>query len=368
MQIINDNRILKLSAISNLGVDAFIVLSGFLAVFSMKSRICSFSFRRYIWRRCHKIMIPYILALLMTYFTIPHGDSIPGHMKSNHNVMFAYCPQTLPLSLLLLNNFVGFGGCSLHLWSVSAQMQLFVLYGVVLKVLSSTSSNKLMSSLTAFAWIAFALCTVARVLVGLIYNIEMPVPAFDHPYLDKKSKDDAFRFYHTMYFLTPLRLCNFTAGILLAVFVRATQRYNTPRIRWSIIAIACIVIQMYYKLAVSIEYEQIPSSAWALSPAWASLVFHGSPGASLLFSSVLYCCLAPVKHQNSQIDFKIYRIVKYLSEVRKVVPVYIDTSFTRISPSSQKQNHIYMANAGIILDLHPPPIHPLLGSMYYILL
>lgn len=254
----------------------------------------------------------------MTYFTIPHGDSIPGHMKSNHDVMFAYCPQTLPLSVLLLNNFVGFGGCSLHLWSVSAQMQLFVLYGVVLKMLSSTSSKKLMSRLTAFAWIALALCTVARVLVGLFYNIDMPVPAFDHPYLDEKSKDDAFRFYHTMYFLTPLRLCNFTAGILLAVFVRATQRYNTPRIRWSIIAIACIVIQMYYKLAVSIEYEQIPSNAWALSPAWASLVFHGSPGASLLFSSVLYCCLAPVKHQASQIDCKIYCIVKYLSEVRKL--------------------------------------------------
>lgn len=81
-------------------------------------------------------------------------QEIPERMKASYDVMFSHCQQTMPLSFVLLNNFVGFGGCGVvrfylylvlstylptfyvlqHLWSVAVQMHLFVIFGVLVKL------------------------------------------------------------------------------------------------------------------------------------------------------------------------------------------------------------------------------------------
>lgn len=317
MQMIDSNTFLKFAASANLGVDAFIVLSGFLASMSMKAHTASFSPKKYMAGRCRKILPPYAIVLLLTYFFIPHGKAIPAKMLASHDVMFAYCPQTLPLSPLLLNNFVGFGGCSLHLWSVSVQMHLFLLYAFAIKMVSR-KTKQCVSRITILAGVAFAMCSLWRFAAGVFYQIGMPVPAFSHPDLDRKSMNDAFKYYHTMYFLTPMRLCNFTAGMLLAAVMQPAGHKITSRTQLlGILLATTILIYSYFSLVISIDYSQIPLENWKFSSAWASLVFHGSPGSSILFSLVLYCFIIIGRCINGVYGFKRHCVtVQYMSRVR----------------------------------------------------
>ena len=88
--------------------------------------------------------------------TLHWMQEIPERMKASYDIMFSHCQQTMPLSFILLNNFVGFGGCGVvryclylvlstylltffvlqHLWSVAVQMHLFVMFGVLVKLLA----------------------------------------------------------------------------------------------------------------------------------------------------------------------------------------------------------------------------------------
>ena len=356
-------------------MDGFIVLSGFLASFPLKSKSMPFSFKRYIGGRCRKILLPYAVVLLLTYFGIPHGKSIPVKMQANHDVMFGYCPQTLPLSLLLLNNFVGFGGCSLHLWSVSVQMHLFLLYALTIRIMSRKTKQGI-SGVTKLAGVAFALCSLGRVAIGVLYQIDMPVPAFSHPDLDAKSMYDAFRYYHTMYFLTPLRLCNFTAGMLLASVVQPPQQKRTTRTQLlGVPLVTIIMIYAYLNLVGSIEYSQKALETWKFSPAWASLVFHGSPGSSLLFSLILYCFIVVGRCCEWTYDFKVYRIViQSLSRVRHS-RMYLMSAFTASNSHHSRDDIIVFSilllrydsdivSAGFVLDIPHPSFHSILGSSY----
>lgn len=280
----------------------------------MKARADHFSFKGYMYGRIKRIMIPYLFIILLIYLTIPHGESTPRHMKANHDVIFAYCPTTLPLSFLLLNNFIGFGGCGLHLWSISVQMHLYVLFGLIIKVLPR-DPRKRMPKLMKIAGCSFILCSAVRLALGLFYQIEIPVPAFGHQNLSEKSKGDAFRFYHTMYFLTTSRLCNFMAGVLLAASMDTASMAKLHRIRprWIISSTAII---FYYNIVTSIKYNQEPMRPWRFSPVWASLVFHGSPLASLLFALLLCCCVMHERPQSWMATGYIYQVMKYLSGVR----------------------------------------------------
>lgn len=316
IQMINQNNVLKVIACANLGVDAFVVLSGFLAAFHKGEGYVSFSFTSYVLGRCKRVLLPYFLTLIAIYFIVPHSESIPIHMKVNHDVMFAYCPQTLSLSFFLLNNFIGFGGCGIHLWSVSLQMHLFVIYALVLRKMSP-NRQKSMFRLTAIAGITFLLCAALRFVLAVICQIVLPVPAFEHQDMSMKSKGNAFRYYHSLYFFTPSRLCNFTAGILLAAFMQLRSTSTWTRHTMVVPAmITSFLTVLYLQLMMSIEYEQTHGYIWKFSPAWASLVFHGSPGASLLFASILYCFITFGQKYPRAIKIGKVSIVNYLSQVR----------------------------------------------------
>lgn len=56
--------------------------------------------------------------------TLHWMQEIPERMKASYNVMFSHCQQTMPLSFVLLNNFVGFGGCGV----VRHYLHLVLLY------------------------------------------------------------------------------------------------------------------------------------------------------------------------------------------------------------------------------------------------
>ncbi|KAI8108629.1 hypothetical protein M9434_006652 [Picochlorum sp. BPE23] len=292
----NRHSILKLIAHGNFAVDLFITISGFLAawhvqpLFKSPSNSARFSVISYLWGRCKRLLVPYFATLVAIHFMLPQQQEIPERMKASYDVMFSHCQQTMPLSFVLLNNFVGFGGCGVHLWSVAVQMHLFVIFGVLVKLFAPSSSRMIASSSCVFL-----LGAAIRVCLSFFIGTAVPLPAFDHPNLSSRLKDRAFYFYHTLYFATPSRLCNFFAGVLLASFLQSsTYREMTAsrKVRQTVhvlvTAILAAALAAYRALIVSMKYDGMEMSEWNFSNAWAAWVLHGSPMLSVVFAVVTF--------------------------------------------------------------------------------
>lgn len=65
--------------------------------------------RRYYRKRIFAVLPPYVTTLLLVLMTSYHAQT-PDQQRNKMTVM-AYCPKSLPLNLLFLNNFAGFAGC-----------------------------------------------------------------------------------------------------------------------------------------------------------------------------------------------------------------------------------------------------------------
>lgn len=298
------------------------------------------------WGRFKRVVIPYIVTLFLIYFGLPHLKSIPDHMKANYNVMFSYCPKTWPLSLFLLNNFIGFGGCGVHLWSVGAQMQIFILYGIVVDALKR-NKERFAERLELAATATFVGSVCFRVISATVFDVKFPVPAFDHPDMPTKLKDNSFYYYHTMYFLTPARLCNFTAGVLLATRMQAwasksqTTTWKSPK------NVVYLTFAGYLALITSIQYGNISMDSWKLPPLWAALAFHGSPLFSGVMVLLLYCCVLS-GNKRSKKTSRISHLFFSLSQVR-----FCCSSFQ----INFVQNHLhFFVLVGFLLGVSVTPI------------
>ena len=210
---VNRNMGLKLLSFANLSVDGFIVLSGYLAArswvtdpTSSSKTISRSSLRRYLTNKVSRILVPYWLTLAgIALFELVrsvsgvgrgsfHSSSGSSDSSDSFDTIFdpifgaAYCPRTLVLSPLLMNNFIGFGGCGVHLWSVAVQMHLFVLFGLGVAWMrsdrsdrSDRSATKHRSSLTiAIAATLFAATALLRVALATHFGSRFPPPPFDH--------------------------------------------------------------------------------------------------------------------------------------------------------------------------------------------
>ena len=57
-------------------------------------------------------MLPaYITAIALVVFTVDHSKEAPAILSRNHDTVFEYCLESLPLNFVLMNNLIGFGGC-----------------------------------------------------------------------------------------------------------------------------------------------------------------------------------------------------------------------------------------------------------------
>jgi peptidoglycan/LPS O-acetylase OafA/YrhL len=363
VQEIDESYTLKTIAYANLGVDGFFVLSGFLATYQILSTGgVGFSFCQYVWGRCKRVVIPHIVTLILMYFGLPQFKSIPEHMRSNYDVMFSYCHKTWPLSLLLLHNFIGFGGCGVHLWSVGAQMQIFILYGLVVKVLER-NKERFAERLELLAMATFVGSVCFRVIFAVVFDVKFPVPAFDHPDMPTTLKDSSFYYYHTLYFPTPARLCNFTAGVLLATRMQAWVS-KSQVVTWkSPKSVVYPIFAGYLALITSIQYKNISIDSWKLSSLWAALAFHGSPLISGIMVLLLYECVlsgnkGPVK------STYISRMFIALGQVRRAVPI-----FERMKLTFEQHNRHFFVRVGFLLGISVTPIGAVLepGSQRQIL-
>lgn len=60
-----------------------------------------------------RIVPAYFSTLLLLASAVDHSDGLPAALKRNHDTLFAYCPTTLPLNFVFLNNLAGLAGCGI---------------------------------------------------------------------------------------------------------------------------------------------------------------------------------------------------------------------------------------------------------------
>ena len=58
-----------------------------------------------------RVLPAYATALALIAFGIDHSKNAPPELRNNHDTVFEYCPKSLILNFVLLNNILGFGGC-----------------------------------------------------------------------------------------------------------------------------------------------------------------------------------------------------------------------------------------------------------------
>ena len=290
VDLVNGSIALKLLSFANLSVDGFIVLSGFLAGRSFLASPCTFSLRAYLAKKVRRILVPYwitLLAILAILAVVGNNPTDP---------FFGYCPGTLALSPLLLNNFIGFGGCGVHLWSVSVQMHLFVVFGLACKAvlawgcrfprpgkpdddaIAPAAVRKRMATFTG----AVLVGTIAlRIMLAMYFGSRFPPPPFDHPGMSSEARDAAMRYYHVLYFATPSRATNFFTGVLLSLLLPISRQWSARASRAMALA-ATFVTCSYLGLVASVDYR---GGDWG--PWYGALVFHGSPMASIVMALLL---------------------------------------------------------------------------------
>lgn len=172
----------------------------------------------------------------------------------------------------------------------------------------------------------FLLGAAIRVCLSSFIGTAVPLPAFDHPNLSSRLKDRAFYFYHSLYFATPSRLCNFFAGVVLASFLQSsTYRKMTAsrKVRRSakvlVTAILAAALAAYTALIISIKYAGMEMREWNFSNAWAAWMLHGSPVFSVVLALVIFLTVIADRRVNeASWRSKIALWVQYLSKVRRM--------------------------------------------------
>jgi hypothetical protein len=57
------------------------------------------------------VLPAYGTALALVAFGVNHNKDAPSALQRNHDTVFEYCIESLPLNFVLMNNLIGFGGC-----------------------------------------------------------------------------------------------------------------------------------------------------------------------------------------------------------------------------------------------------------------
>jgi peptidoglycan/LPS O-acetylase OafA/YrhL len=279
---------MRLAMFGNVGVDAFFVLTGLWAtvelVTSLEQAAASHAdlwcvIRNYLARRAIRLLPAYASAVALVALAIDHSPHQKPHLRRNHDVVFEYCPGSLPLNFLFLNNAVGFGGCGVHFWSLSVQMHFFLVFPFMLMMIRPAESG-FRQRVAILAGTAFVVGMIIRLIAGASADVRLPLPPYAHAEDTTAAMDVAVRYYHTLYFATPARICNFAAGVLLALVMLNAQVTLQLR-RWRlIVALACCsVLWVTWRLVFSVKlygrvYEQ---RQWKHPVVFAALAYHGSP-------------------------------------------------------------------------------------------
>ena len=306
VDLVNTNMGLKLLSFANLSVDGFLVLSGYLA---WRASSCEtsqpFSLTAYIGKKVRRILVPY-WATLAAVAAMARLPLVAPGVRFDPIFNPKYCPRTLVLSPLLLNNWIGFGGCGVHLWSVAVQVHLFVFFGLACKLLMAKvvnttgedGKNKGYKGYKGYkATVAvIAVLSLLRVALATHFGSRFPPPPFDHQSASQAMQDAAMYYYHVLYFATPSRATNFVSGILLALVLGGDQHGRdqhgrdqhghdpwTPRAAKLLMLVTLSVTVAYVALLTSVDYRK--PGDW--KPWLAALLFHGSPLASLVMALLL---------------------------------------------------------------------------------
>ena len=182
-----------------MGVDAFFVLSGFLItgiLLRVKERNRNNYFRHFYSRRARRILLPYLLALLVSTLFF-------GTAWTRYWYWFAFFATNIGSA------FGQYGHESLVvLWSLGVEEQFYLFWPVVILMVSEKRLFRIACSVILF-------CPLLRALATPLFSTHFPI-----------------------YFLTPFRMDLLCAGAVLSIIWRKEGRAGFARMvspaRWMI--------------------------------------------------------------------------------------------------------------------------------------
>jgi peptidoglycan/LPS O-acetylase OafA/YrhL len=291
---------LRAAALGAAGVDVFLVLTGLFAVVALAPELEAAAAatrgdaaaelvalrgvaRRYWRRRARRALAPYATALALAALGVDHSAVADLALAPNRSVVHAFCPTTLPLSLVVAQNLAGFAGCGVHLWSLAVQAHFWAAAPLALAA-ARPGARGFRRRVAAGAAVAFLGAAALRWAAAAAVSVRLPLPPWAHPAQGAADEDAAVRYYHVLYFSTPARTCNLAAGALLGLLAADARATAAVRARPRAAAAACLAALAAWAAAVG-GGAAIAGAPWppARAAAFAALAYHGSP---------LYCAAA----------------------------------------------------------------------------
>lgn len=274
---------LKLVQYAPLGPEFFFLMTGAWATLQLMPEMeknSSFQLCLYYKRRVLKLIPPYFSTMVLIALFIEHRpDKLHPSLKANHNTVFEYCHLTLPLNFLLMNNFVGFGGCGTQYWSLSAQMHFYIVFPLFLLALKPRCAG-FRGRVAKALLCCIGAVSLLRWLLSSTMDMKMPFMAWPDPNASTQALEPLINYYHWMYFPTPTRLITFSVGSLLGV-VCADKRGVDWLVRNKHTVYMCSIL-MLLVFGVTV----VPRNVWGPTPEGNQSLFlawghHGSLLAAL---------------------------------------------------------------------------------------
>lgn len=218
-------------------VDIFFVMTGFLiALPFLRTPMENFSFRGYLWKRFVVRLYPMLVVALIIHCTVfwdgtpleVFGTStIPDMVRQatpNATHSSSNCALS-PFNLLFVNNFLPFGGCLIHTWSLSVQGQFYFFFPLLLMMVGNRKG------LIAVSVAAILLSIGSRLATYFIFQpiLSQAPPAFA---FTPDLMDRFFVFFQLFYAFTLNRFNTIFFGVLLAVLQKYVEGHAAKPPSW----------------------------------------------------------------------------------------------------------------------------------------
>ncbi|KAL4517234.1 hypothetical protein Ndes2437B_g06839 [Nannochloris sp. 'desiccata'] len=296
--LLNKVPALRLASFGNAGVDIFLVLTGLWATWQLvpameaacvpkgsaaktgKNSAWS-TVKEYYRKRVVRVLPAYATALALVAFGVNHNKDAPAALQRNHDTVFEYCLESLPLNFVLMNNLIGFGGCGVHFWSLSVQLQFYLAFPLLL-LWAAPDTTGFRKRVTQGAVAAFVFTAGLRWGAAHAAGVKLPLPPYAHPDLGPAGTDVAVRYYHTLYFTAPSRIGNLATGVILGLFMlnskaTAVLRRRSARFAAGLLCTAILVAFSVLVLNAKVYGQMKEQRLWNHPQAFAALAYHGSP-------------------------------------------------------------------------------------------
>lgn len=163
-------------------------------------------------------------------------------------------------------------------------------YPTQLNIMYRCSLPHFKRRITNAALLSFVLCSALRYMASSASDVRLPLTPYAHPEMTAYGGDLAVRYYHTLYFATPARVCNLAIGILVAMCMmstNATKILKQYRVVVSIASFGAMIALFKIVFFAKLYGHPKEEKNWPHARVFAAFAYHGSPLYAVSFGMMI---------------------------------------------------------------------------------